>query len=464
MQNIIVRLNEIELKKFKNVEYGKIYLNKEIDLDKTDIIGIYGQNGSGKTAVIEAVDILKNILLGKELPADIVKYININSEYSDLKFNIYIENIKEKTDNKLKIEYYIRLSKINESEAYISKEKITYSSFAEDKWSFKKVLVEYVEENITFGTKEKNSSLHQADLKNNITLKVAKELAKEKKTSYIFNQYIINLVTSLRSINKKLWKDTYNIILSLQSYAKTDLYVIKNNHSGAISMNIAIPMVFRVKEKEKYITTGSLIVDLENKSYVDNNYITVLETVIEQINKVIVKVVPGLNIAIEKYGTQINKEGKEETIMELVSIKNNARIPLKYESEGIKKIISIMSIIIFVYNNPSACLVVDELDSGIYEFLLGEILQILNESGKGQLIFTSHNLRPLEVLNKKQLYFTTVNPKNRYITLGSIKATNNIRDVYLRSVNLGGQKEPIYDETNNLEIARALRLAGGVTL
>lgn len=36
-------------------------------------------------------------------------------------------------------------------------------------------------------------------------------------------------------------------------------------------------------------------------------------------------------------------------------------------------------------------------NGGIFEYLLGELLNIISEKGKGQLIFTSHNLRPLEI-------------------------------------------------------------------
>lgn len=76
---------------------------------------------------------------------------------------------------------------------------------------------------------------------------------------------------------------------------------------------------------------------------------------------------------------------------EILSVRGENRIPLKYESEGIKKLISILSILIAMYNNASVCVAVDEFDAGIYEYLLGEILRILEESGRGQLIFTSHN-------------------------------------------------------------------------
>lgn len=36
-----------------------------------------------------------------------------------------------------------------------------------------------------------------------------------------------------------------------------------------------------------------------------------------------------------------------------------------------------------MYNNPSITVVIDELDSGIFEYLLGEILKIISEKGQG---------------------------------------------------------------------------------
>ncbi|MBB6714124.1 hypothetical protein [Clostridium gasigenes] len=39
---------------------------------------------------------------------------------------------------------------------------------------------------------------------------------------------------------------------------------------------------------------------------------------------------------------------------------------------------------------------------------------------------------------------------------------NNLRDVYLHGISLGGQKENIYEETNNYEISYAFKRAGRV--
>ena len=42
----------------------------------------------------------------------------------------------------------------------------------------------------------------------------------------------------------------------------------------------------------------------------------------------------------------------------------------------------------------------------------------------------------------------------------NIKVSNNLRDVYLRGITLGGQEEVIYEETDSLKIARAFRKVG----
>ena len=129
-------------------------------------------------------------------------------------------------------------------------------------------------------------------------------------------------------------------------------------------------------------------------------------------------------------------------------------------SEGIKKIISILQLLVVVYNQKSITVAIDELDSGLFEYLLGELLRIISEKGKGQLIFTSHNLRPLETIDRGFVAFTTTNPENRYIRLTNVKENNNLRDFYYRDIVLGEQEDAVYDLTNNAEIALAFREAG----
>ena len=125
------------------------------------------------------------------------------------------------------------------------------------------------------------------------------------------------------------------------------------------------------------------------------------------------------------------------------------QITMKKIKSQLRKTVSMLCIgSMVLYNNPGVCLVVDELDAGIFEYLLGELIGVLAEEAKGQLIFTSHNLRVMEKLDKKNIVCSTINPDNRYISLKGIEKTHNRRDFYIRTIVLGGQKEKLYDDTD----------------
>lgn len=160
------------------------------------------------------------------------------------------------------------------------------------------------------------------------------------------------------------------------------------------------------------------------------------------------------------FGPYVLKNGNIGCRVQLMSHKNSKEIPLRYESDGVKKIVSILQLLIVVHNKPSITVAIDELDAGVFEYLLGELLRIISEKGKGQLIFTSHNLRPLETLDRGFIAFTTTNPENRYLRLTNVKENNNLRDFYYRDIVLGEQNEIVYEPTNNYEIALAFKEAG----
>ena len=67
-------------------------------------------------------------------------------------------------------------------------------------------------------------------------------------------------------------------------------------------------------------------------------------------NIVLEKIVPGLTIAVKDLGNQLMANGAVGKRIELVSNKNSKEIPLKYESEGIKKIVSILQLLVVVFN------------------------------------------------------------------------------------------------------------------
>lgn len=457
MRNSIVRIEKIELTNFKNVENGIIEFKGNSDKNeeynpKSEILGIYGQNGSGKTALVNACNFLKCILEGMSLPNDAYNYINIYSQEANLKFDLYINNQKDEYI----VNYEFTMRKIENKKVVINKEKLSYSKKEKDSWSSKITLIDYDVENQDeiFLPKYRYNEIISNHKENIVNLKVAQRLAIDRNTSFIFSHEVKQIIYNIRE-----QQDLNNILITLTYFARCNLFVIMNDHTGIISMNVLMPLSFRL-EQEEQITSGDIVVGLGGVSIINKSAFNILNMIINQMNVVLKHIVPTLQIELYNYGEQHDEKGNQGIKVELLSVKDNAKLPIKYESEGIKKIISILSALIAMYNNPSICMVVDELDSGIYEFLLGEILKVIEQGGKGQLMFTSHNLRPLEVLNKDSLYFTTTNTKNRYIKFANVKTNNNLRSLYIRSINLGGQKEELYEETNIIEIQRAFRLAG----
>lgn len=256
----------------------------------------------------------------------------------------------------------------------------------------------------------------------------------------------------------------YVISSILQFFGMNNLAVIENTHYGLMALNLeALPINIDLPKSINQKVAGVML-HLTDVNVIDREIYPYVVNAIKQINIVLKTLIPDTQLEIYNEFDKMMQNGKEGLQFEIITIRGEARIPLLYESAGIKKLISICSNLVACYNRESYCLVIDELDSGVYEYLLGECLEVMQNKAKGQLIFTSHNLRPLEVLDNESLIYTTVNPRNRYIKSSYIKNTQNTRLSYLRSIKLGGQKECLYNETNVYEMELAMKRAGKVRM
>ena len=292
-----------------------------------------------------------------------------------------------------------------------------------------------------------------------MNLMVDKKVVQGASRSFIFSR---ELLTTMRnnqvSQNNPEYLRHMLLIESLVRYGNFELFVINTANSGIISMNM-LPLSFKY-ENGVNGAVGNILIPLEEAVPIPEEAVAMVEHVITNMNVVLSQIVPGLTIRVENLGEMVFANGKRGVKIQLMSLKNKKAIPLKYESEGIKKIVSVLQLLIVVYNRSSITVAIDELDAGVFEYLLGELLRIISEKGKGQLLFTSHNLRPLETLDRGFIAFTTTNPSNRYIRMINLKDNNNLRDFYFRDIILGEQNEEVYDPTNNAEIALAFREAG----
>lgn len=454
MNDSIIRLSSLTLENIKNVRKGTVCIPMT-DITKAGVLGIYGQNGSGKTAVIDALYFLHQIMIGSELGPELADYMDSGSDHSE----ITAEFIISCNENTLyEVGYHVHLAKAD-SEIWITREFLNCSVTKNGIRSNKNIFMDYQREasdNI-FKPQKRLDELVSQDKNLFTDLIVARKIAEKSNCSYIFGE-------SSREVFCRSDITTFEnysfVIRALFRFAVRDLFVIRNTHSRTITANFMLPMVFRI-EKDQMRAKGDFAIPLMTPVTLDKERKELLRVIVEQINTVLYTIIPGMNIELRDYGRQALDSGEDGWKVELMSARaGHPTIPIRMESEGIIKIISILNALIQAFGNPSICLAIDELDADIFEYMLGELLDIFQNSAKGQLIFTSHNLRALEMLDKESIMFSTTNPENRYIHMKNVKGSNNLRSMYIRSITLGGQDEVIYDETDSLEITRAFRKAG----
>lgn len=435
-----IRLKKIKIKNFKNI------LSSEIEFEKNEykcVTGIYGSNGSGKTAVIDVIDILKKILIGESI---IIPFYYLNVAEKKMRLTYIFEY--DCNNRLMDIIYEVEFSKVNDLVVF-SKEILTCNENDDLVHTIKiDRTASSVKKGIIIDKKAYDDSLFDFEkVVNKYSVSI------EKSNSLIFGK----LYECFKDNKRQEWlKDTVQHFLI---YAQFQMFVIKMKETSKISANDEI--LFHVSiQNENSVTVGIQYCNLLGDNPIEKEHIQDFKTAIEQCNNILSVLIPDFEIHVnESEGEVFNQYGKVCKNISFDSIRGEYVVPLLYESEGIKKLVSIVSSLISCYNNKSTLVAIDELDAGVYEYLLGQIIQVFSNNGKGQLIFTSHNLRVLEVIDYNSIVFSTLNPKNRFIKFANCKPTNNLRNLYLRALQIGGQKEEFYKPMDNVDLKIAFRQA-----
>lgn len=398
------RLSRIEIYNFKNI--------KRAELDfKNSMLGLYGQNGSGKTALIEVLDLVKTILSGQKISSDFSNMIHVDADYS----RIVVQFTIDENERHSEIEYSFKFNR-----SCIYDEILSYAYTDGETRVVKSKLID-TSNSPTFSPVSKYKSLIGPSKENELDVMVIKKMVRKEFRSFIYSSEFLEVVRnrSDECKDKEFLRHVY-ILESLVNFANYELFVVKSKCCKDDSMVLS-------------------------KSALD-----VYKKRIESMNRVLPYLVPNLTMGVKVLGKELMRDSSVGYRVELVSNK----IPFQYESDGVKRIVSILQPLIEIFNNTSVVVAIDDLDCGIHEYLFGEIVKLMCEQAKGQLIFTAHNLRPMEIINKKFLAFTTTDPDNRYVRYKNIAAHNNLRNVYIRDIALS-------DFIKSAEISYGLRKAKG---
>ena len=199
-----IRLIGINLRHFKNVRNGTIDLSRGQNADSaSNVLGVYGQNGSGKTALIDSLQILKHLL--SQFPCcspheiqEWVHYINVASKSSELTWTFRMDDANG--DNRL-VEYSVTLQRcegclsaegvMRSQQIQFVNERLAVTSMSGGEKSRKTVLIDTDVDGV-FKPAARFRSLLAIDKKVKEDLIVAKKLAEERSRSFVFSSEFVD--------------------------------------------------------------------------------------------------------------------------------------------------------------------------------------------------------------------------------------------------------------------------------
>ena len=231
-----------------------------------------------------------------------------------------------------------------------------------------------------------------------------------------------------------------------------DMVIITLEEQALYNLNLLIPMNIHTNKAH-----GTLAVNYRDS--IGNIYTEkeaeILEETVKEINSIFSTIIPNSKLSTERKITSL--EGEELKVGVNIYVEREGRkLLLDQESTGVIKLVSLLSIILYYIKDKNAIVAIDEFDIHIFEYLLALFLEKVTLYAKGQLIFTAHNLLPMEKLDKESIIISTKDEKKgvSYVYLKGASVTTNLRQKYLRSQTMWTEEniEPLLLNSSALEM------------
>ena len=393
----------------------------KIDLTNKKIKGIYGANGAGKSAIISAFDLYKNI-------CSIPNYLEQPQVVTEL------NEIINKKIKKAEITV-VFASSSDEKVNKIFKHKISI---------FHGEIVPYQLEEEICEAKDKNKA--NGEYKEIIKVKdgsiitsiqyydLKKEIIELEKNKLINSSICSNIPSIINSFSKflsveKTKNDQYliskefmeimNLYAAIFAFITISLNLhiyldIKDRHQYK---NPYFDIQKKLKEKKVSDDILSLIPNNDEKYYftstndiVPKKEIKKYEESYKKIRDFIKIIKPSLKNIIIDY-TDYDKDNYK---CRKIFVYDDYKIDMEYESTGIKKMVELYTYIKEAFDG--GIVFIDEIDANISGVFLDKLMECFNENGKGQLCFSSHN-------------YYSMNKLKNFITLTTIGESGIVVDI-----------------------------------
>ena len=381
----------MSLSGIKNIEkeisidyYGK-KVDKRFDPDKNRIKAIYGENGSGKTAIISAVDIVKDFIIDEN-------YLRDNQSKA-----LLAELINKKTRRlafKCEFVTFIELLYIYEYEVVLSLDEnedvfVSYESLKYRKNNSKNSQsVAFISKNGEF-------------IELNIDEKV-KGIIIDKTKNLLQKQSALYMIFRLIAQTKKTIKDGM-IFVNAEIF-----FLLVNTYFDKEDRHITYYQRKRLNElKQNQLPTESIIDELSQSIPTNEKRVR-----IEDYDRYLEKI-EGLERFIKLFKPTLNKididktDDKEFYVCKMIMNYGTYTVDKEFESTGIKHLIDMYDALKMA--SLGAVVFIDEMDANINDVLLNKIIEYFKLYSDGQLIFTAHNTDPMIVIkdNSKSIDFLT---------------------------------------------------------
>lgn len=432
----------VKARNFKSLKDIKFDLNKA-KTKTNQLIAIYGENGSGKTNIVKLFELLQELVLSRKM--DINRFGSTFMQEED------IEVIKKYKNSHLRGIYTTSMFFGLREYRMLNERKPT-----EIEYGFKinniegfyyiKFDNEIKEEKMYYIAGKQRAYLFNLVKKHN---KIEKELNNNIFISKKYNE-------ELSEIIDKYWgKYSFLSLLEAEREEKNSEYI-----NNSISKNIfeVIDKILSVKIHEE-IEKDNLFVFREINSIESGSIKKEELTKIKKYEKI-------LNIFFTQAYADIKEvkysifENMDKYYYDLYFKKmiggKIKLIPVRMESDGTKRILKQFDTLIGCLLGETV--IIDEIDNGIHDVLMKNIIMSIKDEITGQLIITTHNTLLLEILPKEYIYILSTDCDGNKM-INSIKEynikvqkNNNARDLYFKGV-FGGIPTTDYIDFEEIKYA-----------
>lgn len=415
----------IKAKNFKSLKNIVLDLNKT--KDKTNkFVAIYGENGSGKTNIVELFKFIQQLTMSKIMDIQLRKYkelFEIQQKIEKISFQF-----KQLMQLSIDLNEYRMLGDENDTE-------IEYGFKIKniDGFYYIKFNNEIIEEKLYYMGNKQKTFFFQLEKKENTIKKIL------NKNIFVNDRYRNEIIDN---IDKYWGKHSLLSLLTLEMIEKNENYIFENISKKIYSViNEFLLMPIHVNKWGNNIIPDTFITD--------NSLIDLKEGIIKKDDKCILKKYEDiLNIFFTQayadikgvaYKTEENENSIHyELYFEKMIGGMLKSIPSSLESQGTKRILDEFNNLIGALQGKTV--VIDEIDNGIHDLLMKNIIMSIKDEITGQLIITTHNTLLLEILPKENIYILSTDYKgNKKISSIkdydiNIQKNHNLRDLYFKGV------------------------------